>query len=107
MPRYKLLFLLVALNLIDIATTAYGFSIGKTESNLFFPGHSFIRKELLIGKISVTILYTLLFAIAYKFYNVHNLPKGLWVLDTNLFYLVGLYALGVTNNLLSITMTRI
>lgn len=102
MEKHKLLFLLLALNIVDLATTVYGFSIGGSELNPLFPGNSFVTKKSLLVKTYLPLIYSILFMAAYKISTKAKLSKGLWFLKINLMILVGFYIATVGNNLLGI-----
>lgn len=103
---------MLALNLADIATTLYGFSLDASEirgysidvneSNQFFPGKSFITRESLFIKVCLSIVYVGIFIAAYRLCIKEGLSKGLWILNATLFILIGIYTVAVANNLLGI-----
>ncbi|MCZ2845627.1 MAG: DUF5658 family protein [Candidatus Bathyarchaeota archaeon] len=102
MERQKLLFLLLALNIVDLVTTVYGFSLGASEFNPLFPGDSFATKKSLLIKTYLPLIYSLLFMAAHKLSTKAKLSKGLWFLKIKLMVLVGFYIVVVSNNLLGI-----
>lgn len=57
---FPFLFLLVPLMMLDVATTAYGLTIGLLETNPFF------EYQTITGKVGWTYTIILLFAIAHQ-----------------------------------------
>jgi len=106
MSRYKLLFLLLVLDIADVITTIYGLSIGAKESNPLFPGDSFLTIESVILKIGLVLAFCVSFTVAYRAFLKRDFSTGLKILSVNLFVLVGFYAFVVTNNLLVIFLMR-
>lgn len=88
-----LLITLAILNVADVATTLYGFSIGASELNPLF------SVNLIPYKLLLTVVYAGIFVLAYKFCTTKNVPKGLLVLNVNLLALVGIYTAVIVNNL--------
>jgi len=102
LKKNRLLFLLIVLNLTDVTTTFYGFSLGANEVNPLFPGQSFARPESLVIKIFLPVLYACLFTVTHRCCLKQGLSKGLQILNIGLFFLIGFYIIIVVNNLLQI-----
>lgn len=98
-PIHILLFLLFVLNLADIATTIYGFSLGAGELNPLFQGKSIITTGSLITKICLTLIFISIFTMSYKLCPQKYFAEGRWILNTNLVIVVGMYLGVVINNL--------
>jgi len=105
MKKRRLLFLLVGLNIVDLVTTVYGFSIGGVELNPLFPGTSFASKESLIIKICLPFIYSALFTVTHRLCEKEHFSKGLRLLNFKLTVLVGYYVIVISNNLFGIMTT--
>lgn len=90
--QLTLLSTLITLNVADVITTLYGFSLGAAELNPLF------SEGLIPAKILMTIVYTALFTIAYKWCQKKDVAKGLLVLNINLTVLVAIYVVVLVNN---------
>ena len=95
------------LNLADIVTTVYGFSLDVGELNFLFPGKSFIAIELLTIKVCLLCIYLGLFVLTYRFCLRNTFPKGTLVLNIELAALLCIYSVVVVNNFIGIVVTKI
>ncbi|MBU1877028.1 hypothetical protein KKA72_01615 [Patescibacteria group bacterium] len=106
--QLPLLFIvLMILTFADIATATYGLSIGGKESNPLFIGESFITRESLTAKISLTFVFVGIFIVTYGLCKKENFSKGLLLLSIQLIFLVGFYTGIVVGNTAGILITLI
>jgi hypothetical protein len=105
LQKCALLFLLVALNIADLITTVYGFTLGASELNPLFPGKSFATLELLIIKLWLPCGFLCSFTLAERFSK--DFPAGELMIKISLGVLLCLCACIVTNNIVGIINYRI
>ena len=91
-----LLATLFLLNLVDVASTFYGLSLGATELTPLF------SRESVGLKICLPLVYAGVFAVTYRLCSKRAFSAGLRILNVNLLILVGIYAVVVANNVFGI-----
>ena len=98
MPPLFFCLILIVLNILDLITTIYGLSIGRTELNHYF----YPSGQSMPIKIALPILYLLIFHITDRFCHTKGYKLGLKILKGNILFVVLIYFGLIINNLIVI-----